>query len=76
MDTFQQDIKQRFVDKSCREREVLNLLVQGDSTKLMARILAISTKNIEMHRASLLYKTNAKSLTALAQLAVLSCILD
>ncbi|MFK5986494.1 MAG: PhnD/SsuA/transferrin family substrate-binding protein [Pseudomonadota bacterium] len=68
------DIQQRFATISNREKEVLALLVQGESTKSMARILTISTKTIEMHRASLLHKTAAKSSTELVQLAVLSGI--
>ena len=69
-----QDLQQRFADISPREKQVLNLLVQGESTKIMARNLAISTKTIEMHRANLLRKTQAKSSTELVQLAVLSGI--
>ena len=72
----QQDIQQRFVDLSPREKEVLNLLTQGESSKQMARSLGISTKTIEMHRANLLRKSLAKSSTELVQLAVISGIFD
>lgn len=67
-----QDIKKRFADISPREREVLKLLVQSESTKSMARMLNISTKTIELHRANLLRKTGAKSSIELVKLAVLS----
>jgi ABC-type phosphate/phosphonate transport system substrate-binding protein/DNA-binding CsgD family transcriptional regulator len=67
-----QKIRQRFVDISPREQDVLKLLVQSESTKSMARILNISTKTIELHRANLLRKTGAKSSIELVKLAVLS----
>jgi len=56
--------------------EVLKLLTQGEPTKSMARILDISTKTVEMHRANLLRKTNAKSSTELVQLTVISGFFD
>ena len=65
-----QSIHRRFEGLSRRENQVLELLIQGDSTKVMARKLDLSTKTIEMHRASLLRKTAAKSSTELVQLAV------
>jgi len=68
------DIKSRFEGLSPRETEVLQLLTQGESTKQMARILGISSKTVEMHRANLLKKTNAKSSTELVQLSVISGI--
>ena len=67
-----QDIKKRFADISPREQDVLKLLVQSESTKSMARILNISTKTIELHRANLLRKTGAKSSIELVKLAVMS----
>lgn len=69
-------IRQRFECLSPRENEVLELLIHGESTKSMARTLKISTKTVEMHRASLLRKTAAKSSTELVQLAVNSGIFD
>ena len=70
------DIKARFDKISPREYDVLNLLVQGESSKAMARTLDISIKTIELHRANLLHKTRSKSSTELVQLTVLSNILE
>lgn len=67
-----QDVSKRFADLSPREMQVLRLLVQGESTKIMARELNISTKTVDMHRANLLRKTGAKSSTELVQLTVIS----
>ena len=65
-----EDAQLRFDQLSPRENQVLGLLIKGESTKVMARTLNISTKTIEMHRANLLRKTQAKSSTELVQLAV------
>jgi len=65
-------IKKRFSGISPREKEVLALLVQGETTKGMARALNLSAKTIEMHRANLIRKTKAKSSTHIVQLAVLA----
>jgi len=69
-------IRQRFQSLSPRELEVLGLLTQGESTKSMARLLDISSKTVEMHRANLLRKSKAKSSTELVQLAVISGLFD
>lgn len=69
-------IIRRFQHLSGREMDVLKLVVQGDSTKVMARKLEISPKTVEMHRASLLRKTDARSSTELVQLAVSSGYFD
>lgn len=66
---------QRFSTLTRREKDVLGLLVQGESTKGIARALNISPKTVEMHRSNLLRKTAAKSSTELVQLAVSSGIL-
>ena len=65
-------IKKRFSSISPREKEVLALLVQGETTKDMARTLNLSAKTIEMHRANLIRKTEAKTSTHIVQLAVLA----
>jgi len=66
------DVKQRFVDLTKREKEIVTLLVKGESNKSMANILNVSVKTIEMHRANALRKINAKSSTELVQMAVIS----
>ncbi len=69
------EIQQRFSAISKREREVLLLLSKGDSTKVIARSLSISPKTVEMHRASLIKKTQVKSSIELVQLAVLAKVI-
>ena len=53
-----------------REREVLDLVVQGQSNKAVANALGISAKTLEFHRARLMDKLHARSVTDLVKLAV------
>ncbi|NQV87661.1 MAG: response regulator transcription factor [Woeseiaceae bacterium] len=46
---------------SNRERQVLKLLVSGDSNKEVARTLEISPKTVEKHRANIMNKMAAKN---------------
>ncbi|MDD1625212.1 MAG: response regulator [Methylococcaceae bacterium] len=48
-----------------REKEVLSLIVRGHSNKEMARMLDISNRTIEAHRASIMEKMHANSLAEL-----------
>lgn len=64
-------IKSRFTAISPREKEVLALLIKGESSKSAAKILNISAKTVELHRANLIRKTQAKSTADLVRLAVM-----
>jgi DNA-binding NarL/FixJ family response regulator len=55
---------------SLREREVLQLLAEGHSTKEVAHRLNLSPKTIETHRINLLSKLKAHSVVDLAHIAV------
>lgn len=46
-------------DLSEREREVLDLLVDGGSNKRIARELSISPRTVEIHRANMMQKLGA-----------------
>ena len=70
------DFKRYFAKITPREREVLTYLVQGESTKSIAKILSLSAKTIELHRSNLLRKTKVKSSIELVKLTVLSGVLD
>tara|TARA_R100001369_G_scaffold28705_1_gene51554 strand:- start:771 stop:2036 length:1266 start_codon:yes stop_codon:yes gene_type:complete len=52
-----------------RERQVLTLVAQGDSTKEIAIKLQISPKTVEFHRANLLRKFGARTSSQLVALA-------
>ena len=53
-----------------RQREVMTLVVAGRASKRIAVDLNISRRTVENHRASIMRKTGAASLPALARLAL------
>jgi FixJ family two-component response regulator len=53
-----------------REREVLDLLVAGKSNKEIARALGTSPRTIDVHRARVFQKLEAKSLPELVHLVL------
>ena len=60
------------IDKlTAREREVLELLVQGMANKVIAIELGIAERTVEFHRARVMSKMGADSLAELVRMAVL-----
>ena len=60
-----------------REREVLQLIAEGKSTKVIAKELFVSTKTIEWHRSQLMNKLNVQSVAELVKYAIreeLTCV--
>ncbi len=53
-----------------REREVLNLVVEGHTSKVMGDILCLSPRTIDHHRANLLRKFDMKNSVDLVNFAV------
>ena len=53
-----------------REREVLVGLVDGGTNKVIAQKLGISPRTVELHRAQVMNRLNAGSLTELLQIAL------
>jgi two-component system response regulator DctR len=53
-----------------REREVMALALQGLSSKLIAKELAISHRTVEQHRSRLLEKLQVGSITELLRLNI------
>lgn len=51
-----------------REREVAALVVAGKANKVIAIELGLSPKTIEVHRANVMYKMQAHSLSELVQM--------
>jgi PAS domain S-box-containing protein len=49
------------VDLTVREREIVRQLAAGASTKQIARVLAISPRTVEGHRARIIRKVGARS---------------
>ena len=55
---------------SPREREILQLLAEGLSTKEIARHLNMSVKKAESHRRQIMEKTGVRSIAALTKYAI------
>ena len=59
------EIQNRLDHLTVREQEVLSLIVRGHSNKEMAKMLDISNRTVEAHRASVMGKMQANSLAEL-----------
>ena len=59
-----------FVVLTDREREVLQLLAEGRSTKELADALAVSVKTVETHRHNIMEKLNLHSVAELTKYAI------
>jgi FixJ family two-component response regulator len=55
-----------------REREVLDLLVSGKPSKVIASALGISEKTVDVHRSNVMRKTGTRSVAELVQLWLLT----
>lgn len=66
--------RERLAALTPREREVLAGLINGASSKEIARHLSLSPRTVEAHRANLMSKAGARSLSALLRLAILAGI--
>jgi FixJ family two-component response regulator len=61
------DTASRIEALSAREREILDLVVEGSSNKVIGRALGISYKTVEAHRARLMRKMGVSSFAELMQ---------
>lgn len=64
------DIQAHAAALTPREREVMALIVQGLSNKAAAVELTISVRTVEIHRARVMDKMGAESLSALVRMAL------
>lgn len=59
-----------FASLTPREREVLDLVVEGMSNKAIANTLGLSAKTVEVHRAKVMEKMHARSISDLVKMAM------
>ncbi|GGD11222.1 response regulator transcription factor [Aquisalinus flavus] len=53
-----------------REREVLGEMIEGNTSKLIARNLGLSPRTVEVHRQKIMQKMQARSFAELVRMAV------
>lgn len=64
-------VEEQFERLTPRERQVLDLVVSGNTNKGVARQLRISERTVEIHRAKVMEKMQAKSLAELVKMAAI-----
>ncbi len=63
-----QYVKDRLASLSARERQVMELLLQGKTSKMIASELGRSHKTIDVHRANILDKMHVQNVAGLARM--------
>jgi two-component system response regulator FixJ len=66
-----EDGQTRLMDLTKREREVLDLVVAGRANKVIAHELGISPRTVELHRARVMDKMNARTVADLVRITLL-----
>jgi two-component system response regulator FixJ len=66
----------RIATLSTRERQVLEGLVAGQPNKIIAFNLEISPRTVEIYRANVMTKMQAKSLSELVRMALVAGVLE
>ena len=64
-----QSVATRLATLTQREREVMNLAVEGLTSKEVAQRLGISYRTVEIHRAHVMHKLGASNMLELARIA-------
>jgi DNA-binding CsgD family transcriptional regulator len=59
-----------------RQREILQLIAEGRTTKSIAHILTLSDKTVEYHRAKLMARLNIFDIPGLVRLALRTGLVD
>lgn len=71
-DARRQQAQEKVALLTPRERDVLDLLIKGDSNKAMALTLGISPRTVEVHRARVMEKLGVQSVSEVVRLALLA----
>ena len=71
-ETLRRDIGRRLDRLTAREQEVFEWLARGLSNKAVARDLGISPRTVEVHRARVMEKLQARSLSHLVRMAMIA----
>ncbi len=69
-DLRRSDVETRVRSLTPREREVMDLVVQGKLNKVIAYDLGVSTRTVELHRARVMEKMRARTFSDLVRMAM------
>jgi FixJ family two-component response regulator len=70
-DERRRSVEERFGSLTPREREVMDCVVRGLANKVIAMDLDLSQRTVEIHRARVMEKMNARSLADLVRMSLL-----
>lgn len=76
LDGLRAEVAARVAHLTPREHQVMELVVDGKSNKVIAAELGLSPKTVEVHRANVMKKMEAESLAELVRLRLLSAGTD
>jgi len=68
--SLREAVSRRIASLTSRERQVLQLVVEGNTNKQIASVLRISQRTVETHRAAVMKKIGARSLPELIHLTI------
>lgn len=69
-EAYRTQLRALFASLTPREREVLDLVVEGMSNKAIANSLGLSAKTVEVHRAKVMDKMHARSVSDLVKMSM------
>ncbi len=72
LSAWRQDASERLGKLTLRQRQIMDMVLAGHPSKNIAADIGISQRTVENHRASIMKKMGARSLPALARLALAS----
>ena len=70
LSAWRRDASERLGKLTPRQRQIMDMVLAGHPSKNIAADLSLSQRTVENHRASIMKKMGAKSLPALARLAL------
>ena len=74
--SFAERTHQQELPLSPRERQIVQLIAEGYSSKTIAKLLNISLKTVETHRAAVMHKLSLTSSAALVRYAIRNKIVE